>query len=272
MHNRTDAPTGVPAAADQVAGQLAGLAAPERMLEQIFLGAPVGMQLFARDGRCLLVNPMHTRLFGAVPPPDYNIFEDTILQATGMAALVRRAFAGERISIPTIWYDARELANVQVTQGRRFAVGAELVPLRTDGDAVSHVLFVFNDVTEAQLAREEAEAAAARSAFLADAGRLLSSTLDLQQTLSGLARLAASTLGDFCVVDLVDADGTMRRVAGVHADPARQPLVDELLRYPRCPARRSPPGASSRAAVPSCWRKWTPKWSRRTRAARSTAP
>ncbi|HEX2543524.1 MAG TPA: GAF domain-containing protein, partial [Ramlibacter sp.] len=254
MRDDSAASASAVASVDEVRAQLAALASPQHLLEEIFLSAPVGLQLCARDGRCVLVNPMHTRLFGAVPPPEYNIFEDTILEATGMAALVRRAFEGERISIPPLWYDARELANVQVSQGRRFAVGAELVPLRSAGAQVSHVLFVFHDVTEAQQAREEAEAAAreareagsraeqaaARSAFLAEAGRLLSSTLDLQETLVALARLATPSMADFCVVDLVEPDGTVRRVAAAHADASGQPLLDQLLEYPPVPGSVQP--------------------------------
>lgn len=147
------------------------LPSPGRMLEEIFLNAPVGLQIYARNGQCVLVNPMHTRLFGAVPPPDYNIFEDTILQERGLVGLVRRAFAGERISIPPLWYDVRDLRNVHVQgQGRRFAVGAEMVPLRTEGEGdVSHVLVVFHDVSDTHRAREEAEAA--RAAAEATAAR-----------------------------------------------------------------------------------------------------
>ena len=42
----------------------------------------------------------------------------------------------------------------------------------------------------------------------------------------------ARTLADYCLIDLADADGTVRRVAASHADPARQPLVERLRDYP----------------------------------------
>jgi PAS domain S-box-containing protein len=218
------------------------LPSAQRMLEEIFLRAPMGLLLCDRTGRCVLVNPMHTQMFGAVPPPDYNVFEDTVLQRSGMADLVRRAFTGERIAIPPLWYDARELTNVRVEQARRFALSAELVPLPAgdDGGEVSHVLFVLTDVTESHLARELAEDTAARSAFLADAGRLLSSSLDMEATLNGLARLATPTLADFCIVDLVERGGAVRRVAAVHADPAAQPVLDEMLGYPPVPGSPQP--------------------------------
>ncbi len=227
--------------------RLRALANPAQMLEEMFGSAPVGLQIFRRDGRCVLVNPMHTELFGAVPPADYNVFEDTLLIERGVADLVRRAFAGERIVIPPIWYDVRELRNIaRTTTGRRFAVGAELVPLHlSEGGEVDHVLFVFHDVTAAHLAREQAEAAAREaeqartvaetaaihSAFLAEAGRVLSASLDYETTLGRVARLATPALADFCIVDLLAEDGTIRRVAAVHAHAEGQPIMDELCRH-----------------------------------------
>ena len=61
-----------------------------------------------------------------MPPPEWNIFEDNLLIEGGVADLVRRAFAGERMKIPPIWYDVRELRSVHLTTGRRIAVGPDL--------------------------------------------------------------------------------------------------------------------------------------------------
>ncbi len=248
-------------AAAAMATRLAAVPDPSGLLQAIFACAPVGLQIYSRDGRCVLVNPAHTELFGSVPPADYNIFHDTILVERGVAELVRRAFAGERITIPPIWYDSRDLRNVAVTEGKRIAVGAELVPLRGSSDAVDYMLFVFHDVTSAHEAREQAEqaavaaeaarmaaeTAAARSEFLAEAGRVLSMSLDYEQTLAQVARLATPTLADFCLVDLVQPDGSMRRVAASHADPQAQSLLDELCR--RYPPREGSPQPASRAAT-----------------------
>ena len=234
-----------PRSAEDVRQRLRALSSPDTMLAEIVLRAPVGMQLTDSTGRCVLVNPAHTRMFGAIPPPEYNIFEDTVLIESGVANLVRRAFRGEMISIPPIWYDPRDLGNVKVEGGRSIAVGAELVPLFASGGSVSHVLFVFHDVTDLHLARdqaqlaaslanaarEQAENAARRAQFLADASRVLSSSLDYEQTLHAVARLATPTLADFCVVDLIADDGTVRRLSAVHADQAQQPLLDRLLAY-----------------------------------------
>lgn len=218
--------------------QLAKIPDPSGLLEKIFASAPVGLQIYERDGRCLAVNAAHTELFGGVPPLEFNIFEDTILRDRGMTDLVKRAFDGETISVPAIWYDIRELRNLppdaDVSGGKRIAIATELIPLRDADSTVTHVLFVFRDDTkimqahdEARIAAEQAEIRATQALFLAEASRVLES-LDFEATLSKVAKLATERLADFCIVDLVDEDGAFRRVAAEHAIPEAQPLLDEL--------------------------------------------
>ncbi len=74
--------------------------------------------------------------------------------------------------------------------------------------------------------------------FLADASVILAGSLDYEQTLDDLAHLAVPAMADWCVIDLVEEGGQIRRVAGVHADPAKEVYLDELL-------RRYPPDATS---------------------------
>jgi signal transduction histidine kinase/DNA-binding NarL/FixJ family response regulator len=69
-----------------------------------------------------------------------------------------------------------------------------------------------------------------RSSFLADASRLLGSSLDPDVTMQRLARLAVPVLADFCIVDLLHEDCRIERVATAHADPERESLLVELQR------------------------------------------
>jgi len=77
-------------------------------------------------------------------------------------------------------------------------------------------------------ARSDAEAGQHRLAFLSEASVVLASSLDYGTTLEHVARLAVPVLADYCVIDVFDADGTMRRVAAAHADPAKTPVLDRL--------------------------------------------
>ena len=67
-------------------------------------------------------------------------------------------------------------------------------------------------------------------AFLAEASRLLASSLDYETTLATVAALALPHLGAWCIVDVVEEDGRMRRLAIVHPDPAMHALVRRLER------------------------------------------
>ena len=74
----------------------------------------------------------------------------------------------------------------------------------------------------------ESEAAQARLAFLADAGEILASSLDFEETLAQIARLAVPRIADWCAVDLLDDPSEPRLVAVSHVDPDRVRLAYKL--------------------------------------------
>lgn len=88
------------------------------------------------------------------------------------------------------------------------------------------------------LAHEPAEPASAvaaqrRLAFLAEASSMLAESLDYATTLERVARLSVPLLADWCVIELLEADGESRRVAVAHVDPAKEALSREVRRrYP----------------------------------------
>jgi PAS domain S-box-containing protein len=85
---------------------------------------------------------------------------------------------------------------------------------------------VIEDVTEAK----EAER---RQRFLAEAGEVLASSLDYQETLERVARLAVPTLADWCGVDVLDNRGAPEQVALAHVDPGKVAFGRRLReRYP----------------------------------------
>ena len=66
--------------------------------------------------------------------------------------------------------------------------------------------------------------------FIAQAGELLSSSLDFEATLTTLTGLIVPALGDWCIVDMLEPDGTIRQLAVAHRDPERMELIRELRR------------------------------------------
>jgi PAS domain S-box-containing protein len=74
------------------------------------------------------------------------------------------------------------------------------------------------------------------AAYLADAGRILGSSLDSAATLRQIADLIVPGVADWCAIDLLDADGRLVPLALAHRDPDRMRLVEELrTRYPADP-------------------------------------
>lgn len=78
--------------------------------------------------------------------------------------------------------------------------------------------------------------------LMADAGLRLDETRDLQKTLDAAAALAIPDLADWCIIDLVEPDGSLRRAAVVAADPEHQAIADDIRDFPT-PADSARPGA-----------------------------
>jgi signal transduction histidine kinase len=84
-------------------------------------------------------------------------------------------------------------------------------------------------------ARSEADKAHGRAAFLAEASRILASSLDYETTLQRVAELSVPPLGDWCFVAVLGLDGSVRRtVAGKDAGPAAAALLREARRFTPC--------------------------------------
>jgi PAS domain S-box-containing protein len=79
-----------------------------------------------------------------------------------------------------------------------------------------------------QEARVAAEAAATRREFLARASEVLTASLDYETTLANLARLAVPALGDWCTIEVIEEDGSIRRVALTHSDPKKEAFAREV--------------------------------------------
>jgi PAS domain S-box-containing protein len=82
---------------------------------------------------------------------------------------------------------------------------------------------------------EERKRASDIARLVADAGLRLDETRDLDETIQAAASLPIPDLADFCIVDLVEPDGSLRRVAAVARDAARQAILDGIRDFPTAP-------------------------------------
>jgi PAS domain S-box-containing protein len=79
-------------------------------------------------------------------------------------------------------------------------------------------LIICEDITDAKRATTAQR-------FLVEASRTLASSLDYEQTLRSVARLAVPTVADYCVINLLADAGHIERIVITHRDPAKEALL-----------------------------------------------
>jgi PAS domain S-box-containing protein len=134
--------------------------------------------------------------------------------------------------------------------GTEFPVELSIAPIEADEDHPARFTGFVRDIAARKeiereratlLARERnsrrgAEAAQQRTEFIAEVGTVLDTALDYERALEELARIAVPRLGDWCVIDVLEEDGSIARYAATHADPGKSELVQALReRYPGDP-------------------------------------
>jgi PAS domain S-box-containing protein len=125
--------------------------------------------------------------------------------------------------------ERREIAGVR-KDGREFPAEASISRLDTpDGRILTVVL---RDVTE-QKKNERTQR------FLANASSILARSLDYEDTMAGLARIAVPHLADWCVIDVLRNDALVR-IEAAHADAELDARVQRLKGYPPERARPHP--------------------------------
>jgi PAS domain S-box-containing protein len=107
--------------------------------------------------------------------------------------------------------------------GTSFPVSYASAPVHHGGGVVGAVVR-FTDVTEQRRLLEGLQ-------LLAESGRVLSSSLEVEETLKAVARLAAPQVAEIVMVDVIE-DGVVRRVSASHADSRAAALLEEASRFP----------------------------------------
>lgn len=81
-----------------------------------------------------------------------------------------------------------------------------------------------------ELRNEQGYSTRAQLAFLAEASKVLASSLDYDTTLTRLSQLIVPRLADWCTIAVVEEDGYVRCLGAAHSDPIKQETVSELTR------------------------------------------
>jgi serine phosphatase RsbU (regulator of sigma subunit) len=92
-----------------------------------------------------------------------------------------------------------------------------------------------------------------RASFLAEAGAILDSSLDFEETLANVAQIAVPEVADWCAVSILDEEGRLREVATAHVDPEKRALAHELN-------ERWPPDPDAAGGAPAVARTGTTQY------------
>ncbi len=119
--------------------------------------------------------------------------------------------------------------------GTAFPVSVTISPIHDNDGQIIGASAIAHDITERKRAEEHGH-------FLAEVSKVLSSTLDYQETLANISRQVVPQLADWFAVDLVDAQGNFELIELAHKDP-------EQVRWARALRERYPvdPNASTGA-------------------------
>jgi PAS domain S-box-containing protein len=190
-----------------------------RQLSLITDSLPVLIAYVDRHQRYQFNNRQYEAWFSR---PQHAILGMAMVELLGEAAYatlrphVEAALAGHR---------AEFVSWLRYSGAEKRCVRASYVPHVHDGEVLGFVSFV-EDITESKRAEEALQ-------LLADAGKLLSESLDLTATLDAATRLAVPVLADCCALDLAARDGgPSRRVVSRHGEPACRALPRDLERHP----------------------------------------
>jgi PAS domain S-box-containing protein len=199
----------------------------ERRLEAVLVNLAEAITVTDRDGRMAFANQAAADLLGATNPNE-------LIDAPPGTIMQRFLVLDE---------DGREL-DLECMPGRRLLRGEPPEPLlvrnivRASGEErwlmvrsspvtdpesgeIIYAVNVLENITEVKRAQ-------LAESFMAKVSSVLASSMDYEETLQRVARLAVPQLADWCAVDLVDERGEIRHVALHHVDPAQLALAAQL--------------------------------------------
>ena len=218
------------------------------LLDALFAAAPVGLAFWDRELRYQRVNETLAAING-VPVDDHiGRTVEEVLPEVGpeVARLLRGVLeSGEAV------VELEVSGETPAEPGVHRTWQASYYPVYDGEGEPMGVGAVVSEITERKLAEAELEVALSRTELLAATSRLLEATLDYESTLENVLRLLVPDRADLAIVELVQPDGEVARVAVAAADPEREVLVRELeARFPVDPNASIGPGAVIRGGEP----------------------
>ncbi|HTQ67364.1 MAG TPA: SpoIIE family protein phosphatase [Solirubrobacteraceae bacterium] len=212
----------------------------ERRLQAVLENLAEAITLVDRSGRTVFANEAALTLLGLESAdalvdakPGEVMSRFLVLSESGEELSLeempaRRLFRGEPVE-PLL---VRNI--VRATGEERWIIVRASPIVDPRSSRVMYAANVFEDVTEVKRAQ-------LAEGFMAQASRVLASSMDYTETLGRVAKLAAGDLADWCAVDVLGERDRIERVAVYHRDPEKLALAEQLDRSYR-PALEDPVG------------------------------
>jgi signal transduction histidine kinase len=78
----------------------------EVLLLKMIENSPISIQMLDKEGFTVMTNQAHKKIFNAVPPVGYKMFEDPFLLKQGLAESFSKLQQGKAVFFPETWYNA----------------------------------------------------------------------------------------------------------------------------------------------------------------------
>jgi PAS domain S-box-containing protein len=197
----------------------------------VFRAAIDAVVVMGEDGRVRDWNPAAEQLFGysreeALGQELAELIIPGPLRSAHRHALARYLETGE-----TTILDRRVELSALHRDGSEFPV--ELAVTRLPGSDVPLFAGFVRDLGERSRARQENLRLQQRMAFLAQAGLVLDSSLEFDETLHRLAEMTVPGLAQIAVIDLLEEGGLIKTAVAAAVDPAQARAIEKMrLEHP----------------------------------------
>ena len=151
---------------ENLSSEIAERKQAELFLKDIIDKNPLSIQIVDKEGYTLQVNAAHTRLFGLNPPPEYSVFKDIQIQQQDTEGLMQRAFKGETIRLPQMYYNIHDF-NPEFPDNPIW-VKAVIFSLKGSDGKPERYVFMHEDITEIVLYENKLKKSEEKHRFLVE--------------------------------------------------------------------------------------------------------
>jgi PAS domain S-box-containing protein len=213
----------------------------EQRLEAILVGLAEAVTVMDQSGQIVFANQAAADLLGAAGPSELTsarpgtimqrfLVQDEQGHELGLETMPSMQVFSGKAPEPLL---VRNI--VRATGEERWIVARSSPIIDPESGRPLYSVNVFEDITEVKRLQ-------VAESFMAEASRVLASSMSFERTLQHVAELAVPQIADFCAVDLLSDGGEIERVAIHHTDPQRLALAEQLASAYR-PRLDDPEGA-----------------------------